>query len=457
MLETNKIYCIDCLEGMKKLPDESVDSIVTDPPYGLKFMGHKWDYDVPKTEVWRECLRVLKAGGHIVVACGTRTQHKMAQNIEEAGFEIRDIIAWVYGSGFPKSLDISKAIDKKLGFEREVIGKGISGDVSTHKTHAMGLQAEKGTNTFGGEYDITAPASEQAKEWSGWGTALKPSIELWTLARKPLKQKTVAEQILITGTGGINIGACRIDYEGETPNIGGRANHGRGEGYGFKALGEEIKANTEGRFPANLIHDGSKEVKSLFPESDGAGNSLPQVKVTGYGDKIGTGSYEYIGGERTPFNCGTGSASRFFKECTYTELDNYKPIIYCPKASSSERELGCENLQTKEENLQGLDTRGRTLIREDGTKTLVERRKGTPRTNNHPTVKPVELMRYLCRLITPPKGLCVDPYEGSGTTAVACRLESLQFIGFEISKEYCDIAEARIKEYMKQKKLFEVI
>jgi site-specific DNA-methyltransferase (adenine-specific) len=448
MLETNKIYCIDCMEGLKKLPDESVDSIVTDSPYNLTsinkrfskedsapakygkdgsfnrlskgFMGKTWDGTgiAFKKETWKELLRVLKSGGHILSFGGTRTYHKMATAIEEAGFEIRDCISWVYGSGFPKNLNLGMAVDKLQGNEREIIGRGDCGyQVSISK-----IRVEQGYRPNLTKATREVNITRGSSEWEGWGTSLKPAHELICLARKPLSEKTIVENVLKHGTGGINIDESRIDYEGEAPNIGGGANHGRGEGYGFKALGEQIKANTEGRFPANLIHDGSPEVKRLFPESDGAGDSLPQVKVTGYGEKIGTGSYEYKGGERTPFNSGTGSASRFFKECPYTEIDDYDPIIYCPKASTGERNEGCE-----EKNF----------------------------SCTHPTVKPVELMRYLCKLITPPKGIVLDPFIGSGTTAIACRIESLQFIGFEISKEYCEIAEARIKKHLQQKKLFE--
>ncbi|MFT4021997.1 MAG: DNA methyltransferase, partial [Acinetobacter sp.] len=184
----------DCLEMMKQLPDSSVDSIVTDPPYGLNFMGKKWDYDVPSVQIWQECLRVLKPGGHLLAFAGTRTQHRMACNIEDAGFEIRDMIAWVYGSGFPKSHDVSKAIDKVMGAEREVIGENKF-------AHRNG---KKNLNCYGvaSRPDETAPHTEQAKQWQGFGTALKPALEPITLARKPFKG-TVAQNVLEHGTGAI--------------------------------------------------------------------------------------------------------------------------------------------------------------------------------------------------------------------------------------------------------------
>lgn len=184
----------DCLEVLKGMPDNSVDSIVTDPPYGLSFMGKKWDYDVPDQAIWEECLRVLKPGGHLLAFAGTRTQHRMAVRIEDAGFEIRDMIAWVYGSGFPKSLDVSKAIDKAAGAVREVIGKAQWSNSAAHFVPGEDHTARV-------TLDITAPATAAARQWQGWGTALKPALEPITVARKPLKG-TVAANVLEWGTGG---------------------------------------------------------------------------------------------------------------------------------------------------------------------------------------------------------------------------------------------------------------
>ncbi len=215
----------DCLEELREIDSCSVDSIITDPPYGLKFMGKKWDYDVPSVEIWIECLRVLKPGGHLLAFAGTRTHHRMSVRIEDAGFEIRDMIAWVYGSGFPKSLDVSKAIDKAVGAEREVVGKSAA------------------------HYDITAPATDAARQWQGWGTALKPALEPITVARKPLVG-TVAQNVLKYGTGSLNIDACRLD---------------------------------NGRWPANLVHDGSDSVLQLLP---GFGNKpCPSVVVSPSGKR----------------------------------------------------------------------------------------------------------------------------------------------------------------------------
>ena len=329
----------DCLEKLKELPDNSVDSIVTDPPYGLSFMGKKWDYDVPSEDIWRECFRVLKHGGHLLSFAGTRTQHRMAVRIEDAGFEIRDMIAWVYGSGFPKSHNLKD-------------------------------------------------------EWQGWGTALKPALEPITVARKPLIG-TVAANVLEHGTGALNIDGCRVDLQkGETTHGSGKSQSNNPSvsfgDMGEKRIGVPNIYSTQGRWPANLIHDGSDEVIRLFPQSVGnkgihgtmaggrsggiKGNSKErEYDFAGYGDK--------------------GSAARFF---------------YCAKASKKDRGE-----------------------------------------NNHPTVKPTDLMRYLCRLVTPPNGIVLDPFMGSGSTGKAARLEGFNFIGIEREAEYVEIAKARIDAAIK--------
>jgi hypothetical protein len=259
----------DCLEVLRGMPDCSVDAVVTDPPYGLSFMGKKWDYDVPSVEVWAECLRVLKPGGHLLAFAGTRTQHRMAVRIEDAGFEIRDMIAWVYGSGFPKSLDVSKAIDKAAGVEREVVG-------TRKKNTAVGsndVMRENGKVTgvanfasVGGDarikyetidLDITAPATEAARQWAGWGTALKPALEPITVARKPLAG-TVAENVLAHGTGGLNIDGCRVgisaddDIHAKNPNTKGGFGHAGASVYG-DSTGAPAYDPSAGRWPANLI------------------------------------------------------------------------------------------------------------------------------------------------------------------------------------------------------------
>ena len=242
----------DCLEVMRTMPDCSVDAVVTDPPYGLSFMGKAWDYDVPGVDVWREVLRVLKPGGHLLAFAGTRTQHRMAVAIEDAGFEIRDMIAWVYGSGFPKSLDVSKAIGKAAGAEREVVGRSDNGIAGGTGKHA----GEGGAYGFSAEFNITAPATESAKQWSGWGTALKPALEPITVARKPLTG-TVAENVLQHGTGGLNVDGCRVGTETWTRKGGDGSTPYGSETTWNTSKTPDIDRTATGRWPANLIHDGS--------------------------------------------------------------------------------------------------------------------------------------------------------------------------------------------------------
>ena len=251
---TYQLHLGDCLEVLATLPDNSVDSIVTDPPYGLSFMGKKWDYDVPSVAIWEQCLRVLKPGGHLLAFAGTRTQHRMACRIEDAGFEIRDMIAWVYGSGFPKSLDVSKAIDKAAGAEREVIGsyKGAS-NIGKESTNSY-ITTESGTAT---DVFITTPATPEAQKWSGWGTALKPALEPITMARKPFSS-TVAANVIQYGTGAINVDGCRVGTEtiitAEKKKGSSFTSVGNSAGFNGCNASEHV-----GRWPANIIHDGSNE------------------------------------------------------------------------------------------------------------------------------------------------------------------------------------------------------
>jgi site-specific DNA-methyltransferase (adenine-specific) len=382
----------DCLDVLKTLADCSVDAIVTDPPYGLSFMGKRWDYDVPTEAVWVECLRVLKSGGHLLAFAGTRTQHRMAVRIEDAGFEIRDMIAWVYGSGFPKSMDISKQLDKMAGAEREVVGSKITG-------RALGGSNWKDGNAGGQEaVDVTAPATEAAKQWEGWGTAIKPSLEPITLARKP-PIGTIAANVLEHGTGGLNIDGCRVDSNGD--KLGGGRISTTTEGWdrpwkhdseaieACKARGNEAVAKAEqlGRFPANFIHDGSEEVLTLFPETGPTGGSTLRSSSR-------QSEYGMDNCEREVY-LDSGSAARFF---------------YCAKASRDDRDEGLPMDQH----------------------------------SSHPTVKPTDLMRYLCRLITPPGGIVLDPFTGSGSTGKAAMAEGFRFIGIEREAEYFEIARARI-------------
>ena len=394
---------------MKTMADNSVDSIVTDPPYGLSFMGKKWDYDVPSVEVWAECLRVLKPGGHLLAFAGTRTQHRMAVRIEDAGFEIRDMIAWVYGSGFPKSLDVSKAIDKEAGAEREVIG--VNEYASRRPNNGTG---ENGYGeTLGGPSTtvVTAPATKAARQWQGWGTALKPAMEPITVARKPLGEKTVAANVLAHGTGAINVDGCRVGTE-PSPTFPTRRN---AKIFNTGSGGQDVEMPLQGRWPANLIHDGSDEVVGLFPVT-GASKATPRnngdFKSVAKGRDLPHVAYGH--------DDNGGSAARFF---------------YCPKASKKDRDEGCEG-EAKKASI-GDD-------RPSGTSWESRGKIEAERKNNHPTVKPTDLMRYLCRLVTQPGGVVLDPFMGSGSTGKAAVLEGFKFIGIERDAKYLEIAKARI-------------
>jgi site-specific DNA-methyltransferase (adenine-specific) len=398
-------------------------------------MGKKWDYDVPSVEVWAECLRVLKPGGHLLAFAGTRTQHRMAVRIEDAGFEIRDMIAWVYGSGFPKSLDVSKAIDKAAGAEREVTGyrKNLCRTANREDSAAFNGVQEGGM--FRPDREVfadTAPATEAARQWQGWGTALKPALEPITVARKPLGEKTVAANVLEHGTGAINVDGCRVGKpdgdESGWSKTGSKAGENRSmSGANYE---REPKPDASGRWPANLIHDGSEEVVGLFPQS----TSGAPADLSGYRKRSsGFGMCGGSGGKGD-----SGSAARFF---------------YCAKASKKDRDEGCDHLPEHQEGLQlprgkcpdcGTWKNSGELKCKCGGEWEMTSNPPPKARNNHPTVKPTALMRYLCRLVTPPEGIVLDPFMGSGSTGKAAVLEGFQFIGIEREADYLQIATSRI-------------
>jgi site-specific DNA-methyltransferase (adenine-specific) len=429
----------DCRDRLKELPDNSIDSIVTDPPYELGFMGKSWDasgvaYDV---RVWQECLRVLKPGGHLLSFGGSRTYHRMACAIEDAGFQIRDQIMWVYGSGFPKSLNISKSIEGLLttGSANKTAFKNLAGEQVERGNWGIAKQqfthGQRDTN-----YDETAsatvlgklePTTAEAKEWDGWGTALKPAHEPIVLARKPLVG-TVANNVLTHGTGGINIDGCRVGNE--TRTYGGMSANQPDVGT-FRDdnwTPKEIEVTVAGRFPANFIHDGSDEVLELFPDTGKSTGGRIGKKSMSNVTNVPAGQFE----AGDPGYGDSGSASRFF---------------YCAKASKKDRNEGLDGFEEK----QTLGGGGLTAeIKEDGSYETASAggKFGSVKakqTNHHPTVKPTDLMRYLCRLVTPPNGTVLDPFTGSGSTGKAAVLEGFGFIGVEQSEEYIAIAEARIK------------
>jgi DNA modification methylase len=465
----------DCLEVLRTLEPASIDAIVTDPPYELAFMGRAWDASgiAFSVDLWREALRVLKPGGHLLAFGGTRTYHRMTCAIEDAGFEVRDCLMWVYGSGFPKSLDVSKAIDKidrigpiearartftawmrSTGITAQQVNEATSSFMGSHyltdksqpavataelfdklrpllppvpdeieelvrsrtvesenmKRRAVvrsGVPKGKSSGVYGDfsedKYDYTSPYTDAAKAWSGWGTALKPAWEPIVLARKPL-EGTVAGNVLKHGIGGMNIDACR--------------------------------ANT--RWPANVIHDGSDVVTGLFPSAPG---QLATTRADGAQmDNQVYGAMRHPTEAKEPRQDATDSAARFFNALPIEEED-YQPLWYVPKASRAEREEGCEGLP--------LRTGAEAVDREEGSAGLDNPRAGAGRTamgvrNYHPTVKPIALMRHLCRLVTPPGGTVLDPFMGSGTTGIAARREGFSFVGIERDEGHFAICKARI-------------
>ena len=380
----------DCIEEMQKMIDEGVqvDSVVTDPPYELGFMGKSWDSTgiAFQKETWELAYQLLKPGGHLLAFSSSRTYHRMAVAIEDSGFEIRDQIMWLYGSGFPKSLNIGKTVDKKQGNDREVLGTKIT------NVGMQGNNFKRGSKS--GEVEVTKGNSE----WEGWGTALKPAHEPIVMARKPLSEKSIADNVLKHGTGGINIDGCRVETEDK---LGGGNEKAETDGKfsneewrrpwmddpeSSEKFAEKVRKNVKkaellGRYPANVMHDGIEE-----------------------------------------------DWARYF---------------YCPKVSKAERNKGLDHLPTKKtSSMSGRrdpHDMEKSKIDNDVTGRFVTERK-----NVHPTVKPQELMKYLCKLVTPKGGTVLDPFMGSGSTGMAAKDEGFDFIGIEREKEYFEIAESRI-------------
>ena len=472
--EGNFIYNGDNIQVLKTLPDNSVDSVVTDPPYGLKFMGKKWDYDVPSVELWKECYRVLKPGGYLLSFGSSRTYHRMAVKVEDAGFEIRDQIMWVYGTGFPKSHNIGKAIDKDNGKSKNLkkwskyfdsickikhisneeidihLGLNSNGATAAHfrrynsntsrfpkldfyyrlqtwlkfddtfdniikeaEREIIGIKKNQmsgwsiNNETKFVDRNITIPKTSEAKKFEGWGTALKPAHEPIVMARKPFKG-SVAKNVLKFNTGGINIDDCRVGEELITTN-----------GYGINGFvaRENYKPSSHvGRFPANIILD--EESGDILDEQSGITSQghWSKTKTTGFG-KFGNGKTIYNGiGKKDQLK---GGASRFF---------------YCPKPSRKEKEDGLtgEPIQIKGRD-DGQDNRN-----------VPQKLRKTNRKNTHTTVKPLKLMQYLIRLVTPKGGVTIDPYFGSGSSGKSTIREgNYKFIGIEKEKEYFNIAVER--------------
>ena len=423
-----RLHNHDCLEVLKMMIEDEVfvDSIVTDPPYELGFMGRSWDSTgiAFQKETWELCFKILKPGGHLLAFSGSRTYHRMAVAIEDAGFEIRDQVMWLYGSGFPKSMNVGKALDKKLGNERIK-----TGEKKTHSNKGIKQSEQRtaiGAGAFGQEVeeDVTVGTTE----WEGWGTALKPAHEPLVLARKPLSEKSVVDNVLNHRTGAINIDGCRVEGNdakypdtnpdfrdqgrqskenmgidklsfGQTENVKrkkvvrkSRDENGvwTNDNSGMKAEGSEYAdADPRGRFPSNIMHDGSDSIKKLFEDK-----------------------------------------SRYF---------------YCAKTSKAERNQGLDNFPIK--NKKGGGGTSNNVWYEDDVNSASGKfgSEKAPSKNVHPTVKPIKLMKYLCRLITPKGGTVLDPFMGSGSTGMAAKEENFDFVGIEKEEEYFNIASARIE------------
>lgn len=430
MTATWTLHHGDSRERLADLDDASIDAVVTDPPYELGFMGKSWDasgvaYDVA---LWAEVLRVLKPGGHVLAFGGTRTYHRMACAIEDAGFEIRDSIHWLYGSGFPKSLDVSKAIDKAAGAEREVVGRATSWNrPESEAGHAARMNASPG------EYDITAPATPEAEQWQGWGTALKPAHEPIVVARKPL-DGTVAANVLKHGTGALNIDGCRVaaaDGDGplhwETPRGGIWQTD--------PTATATATTDDRGRWPANVVLNSDAATELDRQSGDTRSGILaahhnrapkPDGILGAYGSAEGERGYGDHGG-----------ASRFFYRADHTD-DDLTSFRYVPKPDRAERDAGLDDLPKARKLMLDGSTADPEKLDDVSARFLSQ-----PIANIHPTVKPIDLMRWLVRLVTPPDGTVLDPFAGSGTTLASALLEHRHTIGIELTDDYHPIIERR--------------
>ena len=508
------VYHGNCLDELKNLPDNSIDAIVTDPPYGLGnadpdyimsalkmwmdgdrehipagkgFMGKQWDAFVPPPAVWDECFRVLKPGGHILVFAGTRTQDLMGLSVRMAGFEIRDSISWIYGSGFPKSLDISKALDKMAGAEREVLGRNPNSRENATKENTLYESGTVGKTDF-----ITAPATDAAKKWKGWGTALKPALEPIIVGRKPLSEKNVASNVLKWGTGGINIDKSRVGFTNESDlaeydfnqNGQNRSTKDQGESLELYEGGWKVqkgeKGIPSGRFPANLIFTHGEDCVEIGVVEESYDINKTE-EWTGFGQKerpdyesteqkVSTVLYECVDGcpvkeldeqsgilksgsmdsitkgydpetfntfgkqyaRRVVHKGDSGGASRFF---------------YVAKANKKDRNEGLDGLMEKGKVYNGTseDSAGKA------PGSVEDKFSTKPQTNFHPTVKPTSLMEYLVALVCPVGGVVLDPFTGSGSTGKAAIRKDMKFIGIEMTDEYLPIIKGRLEHEINKK------
>ena len=436
--QKNELYCGDCIEVMKGFEDDSIDAVITDPPYELGFMGKSWDDTgiANNIEIWKECLRVLKPGGYLLSFGGTRTYHRMACAIEDAGFEIRDMIEWIYGSGFPKSFNIAKAIEGTIlnGNSNTTEFRKIKGETKRIVSGYTKMEHEQGNkpanyNDRNGK-SVIKPEFEtsEAKQWEGWGTALKPAHEPICMARKPLSEKTVAKNVLKHGTGGINIDESRVEGDMSGHKRKDHLSKSNSVGYGSDNWQKKGIPHQQGRFPANLIHDNSEEVRACFPDTkDTHKNEIRKFINKERGDGFLDGLTKEGENVARKSITDSGNASRYFKS-----------IIYQAKASKKERNAGLDGFEKKV-----------TASAEFRPNHLEKSKKGedgnpygrwSPTKNNHPTVKPIKLIEYLVNMVSRKDATILDPFMGSGTTGIAAKNLNRNFIGIEKEAEYFKIA-----------------
>lgn len=427
------IFCGDSAKKIKEIETDTIDALVTDPPAGISFMGKAWDGDKGGRDKWiawlaeilRECKRVMKPGAHAMVWALPRTSHWTAMALEDAGFEIRDVVIHIFGSGFPKSLSVSKAIDKAAGAEREILGPRPNHRPNAAQNHP---DADRSAWQDRSDGNITAPATDAAKQWDGWGTALKPASEHWILARKPLSEPTVAANVLKWGTGALNVDGCRIPGR---PAPGGNGKPGQNfsdDAYDWP--GVVNPPNEKGRWPSNVVLD-PEAGRMLDEQSGNLESGLMKPDQLRKASK-GKGGYH------------DGFPDRPALEGTYGDSGGASRFFYCAKPSRAERNEGLREMESKFAPTMGNGIGGKEHDPDTATK----------KTNVHPTVKAVELMRYLCRLITPPGGTVLDPFMGSGSTGIGAHKEDLKFIGIEKDPEYFEIAKRRIDAATAQGRMF---
>ena len=529
--ENRNTYAVlnaDCLDAMKRMPDCCIDAIVTDPPYGLSFMGKNWDHGVPGVEFWKEALRVAKPGAHLLSFGGTRTFHRIACAVEDAGWEIRDCLGWLYSSGFPKSMDISKAIDKKQGAKRAE--RGGVGDHEGTVNFGMKNRCPKCGKPYFSANPCTCPRedlipiTEDAKKWHGWGTCLKPAFEPIVLARKPL-EGTVVENVMKHGVGGLNIDECRVPSD-EPVVVHSPAKETLYDS-GHENMGTWV--DNRGRFPANIIHDGSEEVLEVFPDNVKGGtwnntkgarhfeNNGKPTEYTNKGSDNSVGSaarffycakaskkeknkncerilswekdqeltqlleksnqllkdtLEFMTRKQEEIECsmilsGNNTMDAYQKECKFTismalkVITELKTSFLSPRLNTNDFIL--DVIKTNEEH--GINVAQLAVklnqLKQDSTKeeilsvlnvvtalfdVLAEIRDCAKVGNQHPTVKPLELMKYLIKMVAPENALVLDPFMGSGSTGVAAIQIGRRFIGVEKEEEYFNYAKKRIED-----------